>query len=520
MIKFKLQNVDAKTAETLLIATFSKKKDNDRNIKKSSFFFNDHNVSKEIPQLLNNLKMSKRFNAEYEDSIQLTLSTGQQVVVLGLGEHDKYSHEHLRKIVATHITKIQKTNAIVQINIDDFNFSNDQTIIIPIVESIILAKYSFNKHKTKKKDFLLKEIIFKTNKKIDKNTRRKIERYISEATVSATEMNYAKDLTNEAPNVLTSEEYARVIDRDLNNLGQYKKNVQIKIFDRKMIQKEKMNLFLAVNRGSSYEPRMVQLTYIPDHFRTKKSGQKNNSKLKHIVLVGKGLTFDSGGYSLKSSMIGLKSDMCGSATTLAAFRAIAKMKLNVKVTCLLGITDNAISDRATTPDSIFMARNKMTVEILNTDAEGRLVLADLLDYACDLKPDAIIDCATLTGAVVSALGNEICGIMGNNQELINKLLDSAKKCNEYMWQLPIIEEFRADMKSDVADLKNMAGAAYGGAEKAAAFLEFFIKNDIPWAHLDIAGVSTNQKHLSYCPSRGGSGLIVRTLINYLKDQQL
>ena len=271
-----------------------------------------------------------------------------------------------------------------------------------------------------------------------------------------------------------------------------------------------MGLFLSVNAGSAFAPRMAHLTYTP---------KKVTNKTKHIVLVGKGLTFDSGGYSLKpaGSMMNMKFDMAGSATVYGAFRAAVLLKADVKITCLLGMTDNMVNAHATTPDSIVTARNGMTVEILNTDAEGRLVLADCLSFASDLKPDAIIDSATLTGAVLVSLGSEVCGIMGNNQKLTDSLLKSAEKTNEYMWQLPIIQEFREDMKSPIADLKNMGGSRFGGSAKAAAFLENFVDKNIPWAHLDIAGIGDSQGHLPYCPKKGASGLIIRTLVHYLKN---
>jgi leucyl aminopeptidase len=179
------------------------------------------------------------------------------------------------------------------------------------------------------------------------------------------------------------------------------------------------------------------------------------------------------------------------------------------------MTDNAVNESATTPDSIVKGRNGKTVEILNTDAEGRLVLADCLDYACDQKPDFVIDAATLTGACLVALGSQVCAVLGNDEKFTKKLLSSAKASDEYMWELPLIDEWRDDMKSQVADLKNIGTPARAGTATAAAFLENFIQDGVKWAHLDIAGVCTDQKHLPYCPPKGGSGLIVRSLHHLL-----
>ena len=182
------------------------------------------------------------------------------------------------------------------------------------------------------------------------------------------------------------------------------------------------------------------------------------------------------------------------------------------------LTDNKINSHATVPDTVITGRNGKTVEILNTDAEGRLILADVVDYACDLKPDAIIDAATLTGACLVALGKEVCAILGNNQKLIDKISENARKTDEYIWQLPIIPEYRDDIKSKVADLKNIGSPMRAGTAIGAAFIEQFIKNDVPWAHLDIAGVSDDQTHLGYCPPHGASVLMVRTLYNFLMNE--
>lgn len=214
-------------------------------------------------------------------------------------------------------------------------------------------------------------------------------------------------------------------------------------------------------------------------------------------------------------MMNMKNDMGGSATVYGAFRAAVLEKAPIKITCVLAMTDNAVNEYATMPDSIVTARNGKTVEILNTDAEGRLILGDALDYACDQNPHYIIDAATLTGACLVALGNQVCGILGNDQKWIEEVLKAAKDQDEYMWQLPIINEWRQDLKSKVADLKNIGTPMRAGTALGAAFLEEFIKNDIKWAHLDIAGVVDAQTHLPYCSGHGASGLIVRTLTHLL-----
>ena len=284
--------------------------------------------------------------------------------------------------------------------------------------------------------------------------------------------------------------------------------VKTKILGRAELKKEKMGLFLSVNSGSAKEPRLVHLTYTP------KKATKNT---KHIALVGKGLTFDTGGYSLKpgASMMNMKFDMAGAATVYGAFRAAVLAQAPVKITCILGMTDNAINSQATFPDSIVQARNGLYVEILNTDAEGRLVLADCLSYASDLKPDYMVNAATLTGAILVALGSEICGVFSNSESWTKSILKAAERADEYAWPMPMIDEFRDDMKSKISDLKNIGGSNFGGSSKAACFLEKFVGKDINWAHFDIAGVGDSQAHLPYCPKKGASGLMVRTLFQLI-----
>jgi leucyl aminopeptidase len=355
-----------------------------------------------------------------------------------------------------------------------------------------------------KKTHKLKEITFHTSEK--KTVLKKYESILENTKAVCESISIAKDFINESPNFLNSENYAKEIEKDAKKL----KNVKIKILGKEELKKENMGMFLSVNAGSGYGPRLVHLTYTP---------KKSNAKTKHIALVGKGLTFDTGGYSLKpgASMMGMKFDMAGSATVYAAFRAAVLLELPVKISLFLGITDNAVNSFATMPDSIVKARNGKTVEILNTDAEGRLVLGDVVNYACDVNPDAIIDAATLTGAILVALGSEVCGLFSNDQKLANDLLSSAKTADEYMWQLPIIDEHKSDMKSNVADLKNIGSHGNGGSAKGAAFILNFVKDNIPWAHLDIAGIAGGQSHLPYCDSKLASGLVVRTLVTYLRN---
>ena len=425
-------------------------------------------------------------------------------IALGLGSKKDFKAEKLRKELATAYKSIKGKYQSVAVHLDSIATGPLESTAYLASETIFMSDYHFDKYLSKNEgQDKTKEVVLVSSSSNSAKSKKALEK----AQKVASSINTARRFVDEPPNVLRSTTYAKEIEKDVKtNLKSC--GVRIKIMGKKELKSEKMGLFLSVNAGSAFDPQLVHLTYTP---------KKATKKTKHVVLVGKGLVFDTGGYSLKPSpgMAGMKYDMAGSATVYGAFRAAALLGAKTKVTCILGITDNAVNARATMPDSIVRGRNGKTVEILNTDAEGRLVLADCLDYACDQKPDFLIDAATLTGACLVALGTEVCGLMGNNRAMANKLLQSAKRQGEYMWQLPIVEEFQKDMKSKIADLKNIGGNRFAGTPKAAAFLQEFVREGVPWGHLDIAGVANAQAHLPYCPS-GGSGLIVRSLVDFIE----
>lgn len=463
----------------------------------------DHWSDKGLKEEFKNLKSSKGYKAAKDETLTFTGPVGETIWVVGLGEKSKYAAEDLRKSIAKIFKAAKGKFPSIALDTAGFNTLKGETETVEaIAEALWMSDYSFDKYKSKKaeKD---NTVIYLSN--IDKKSAAKIEKTLASVKNIGESINVMKDFINEAPNALNSVEYANRVEADVKkNL----KGVKVKILNKAQIKKEKMDMFLSVNAGSAHEPRLVHLTYEP---------AKSNSKTKHIALVGKGITFDTGGYSLKpgANMMGMKNDMGGSATVYGAFRAAVLEKAPVKITCILAMTDNAVNEHATTPDSIITARNGKTVEILNTDAEGRLILGDALDYACDQKPHYIIDAATLTGACLVALGNQVTAIFGNDQKWVNEILNAAKARDEYMWQLPIIEEWRTDIKSKVADIKNIGTPMRAGSATAAAFLEEFVKDDIKWAHLDIAGTVDSQSHLSYCNSFGASGLTVRSLTHLL-----
>ena len=271
-----------------------------------------------------------------------------------------------------------------------------------------------------------------------------------------------------------------------------------------------MDLFLAVSEGSDREARVVILEYTP------KSGAK---AAKTVSFVGKGVTFDSGGISIKPSgrMEDMKHDMTGAATMLGATLLAARAGVKNNLITVLVFCENMPSGNATQPGNVIRARNGKTVEIINTDAEGRLILADALDLAQDYKPDVIVDSATLTGACSIALGKLCSALFSNNDKLTKQIMTASENAQEALWELPMWDEFFEDMKSNYADMMNSCNDSYGGTIRGAVFLKQFIREGQKWAHVDLANRAYDQGYLPYNPRKGASGVYVRTFAQFVQD---
>lgn len=306
---------------------------------------------------------------------------------------------------------------------------------------------------------------------------------------------FARELVNEPGGTLTSTVLG---ERALAMAAEV--GIEAEAWGPDRIREERLGGILAVNQGSVEEPRLIKLTHKPE------------GATKKLAFVGKGITFDSGGLSIKPAdgMMTMKCDMGGAAAVLGAMMAIGTLAPNVEVTCFVVSTDNMTGGAAIRPGDVFTARNGKTVEVLNTDAEGRLVLADGLSLAAELEPDVIVDCATLTGACMVALGGEIAGHMGNNDELNATVLGAAADAGETAWGLPLHKGYREQLDSKVADLKNIGAGRYGGAITAGLFLQEFV-DDTPWVHIDLAGPAFGDKAAGEI-SVGGSGYGVMTLV--------
>ncbi len=312
-------------------------------------------------------------------------------------------------------------------------------------------------------------------------------------------MNLARDLVNRPPAEITPVAFAARAAQVAKTYG-----IDCEIWDQPRLVQERMRAMLAVSQGSPQAPRLVRLNY-----------RGGGADQPTIALVGKGVTFDSGGLSLKpsDSMITMKCDMAGAATVLAATVAIARLKLPVNVIGFMGLVENMIGGNAFKLGDILTARNGVTIEVLNTDAEGRLVLADVLSYAVDLGVDRIVDLATLTGACVVALGEDVAGAMTNDQPWCDQVLTAAKAAGENLWQLPMFDLYDELIKGDVGDIKN-TGGRWGGAISAAKFLQRFVGGK-PWVHLDIAGPAFASSTKPYREA-GATGAYVRTLVELLQ----
>ena len=309
----------------------------------------------------------------------------------------------------------------------------------------------------------------------------------------------ARDLVNEPANALTAAALATSA-RTLARAG----GLRVRVYDRPGCERMGMGAFLGVNRGSEEPPRFIHLAYRP--------GRRVR---RRIALVGKGITFDSGGLDLKTAegMERMKGDMSGAAAVLGVMKVLPRLGPPVEVHELIAATDNMPSGSATKPGDVLRAMNGKTIEVNNTDAEGRLTLADAIGYARKVvKPDEIVDVATLTGAVAIALGPLCAGAMSNDEGLQQRILEAGQRAGERIWPLPLIDEYREGLKSEVADIRN-TGPRGGGAITGGLFIKEFAETT-PWVHLDIAGVAFTDKELPYAP-KGGVGFGTRTLLTYL-----
>ncbi len=427
------------------------------------------------------------------------------LMILGLGDVSNIDCEVLRRSIGHGIKllglqKIERA-AVLFDSLAPY-FKQKDEAMMALCESIALASYNFDALKSSKSSQKRKKLSHVTVV-ATKSQDKKIKEAFEQGKILGEAANITRFLGDSPGNKMTPTilgEMAQKISKGTP--------LKVSLWDRARIQKEKMGAFLGVAQGSDQPPRMIVLEY-----------KGTAASKKPICFVGKGLTFDSGGISLKpsTSMEEMKYDMCGGGAVIGAMWAIAKMRLKVNAIAFVPATENMPGPRATKPGDVFVARNGKCVEVNNTDAEGRLILADALTYASEQKPAMIVDAATLTGAMSIALGNIYTGYFTRDEKLNGKIEKAANRSGEKIWRMPLSDEHVEDIKGTFGDLSNMSSQRGAGSSTAAAFLEQFVGKEVPWAHFDIAGTAWNvSNRVPYC-SKGASGVMVRTFVELARD---
>ena len=435
------------------------------------------------------------FDGKVGQTLVLPAAKGPTVVAVGVGDARKATAADVRNAAAA-FARVTAKHGKVALSLVDAVSLDARSAGQAVTEGFLMASYRFHELKSTKSVPTGTVTIVSSSAKA-----RGADAGVERGKVTAGAVCLARDLANLPPAHLTARMLAdRAVDVARAS------GLEIEVFDKDKIQVMGLGGLLAVNKGSVEPPRMVKLTYTP------KSSPRTKGATGHLVMVGKGVTYDSGGISLKpsdASHANMKMDMSGAAAVLSAMSTLAALGCRSKVTGFLMCTDNRPSGSAMAMGDVLTFRNGKTSEIHNTDAEGRLILADGLSLAVEAKPHAIVDIATLTGACMAALGPRIAGVLGSDQNFIEQVIGASKQADEPVWQLPLERSYRKFLDSNVADMKNVGGP-YGGAITAALFLNEFT-GDVPWAHLDIAGPMSMDGDDGWL-SRGATGFGTRLLI--------
>lgn len=491
-MKFSIESKAPNTVpgDLLAIATYEDALDSDPVV---------NQMDRKLGGLLKKLFKKEKFTGKSGQS-RLIATQGkipaENLLILGLGAKKKLNSEAIRKAGAR-VSRIAKQIRAAQVAVTLFGEKaselSREECAQALAEGMILATYEFTLYRPTPKDAPRIQSVRVLTAEGGRNA--EVQRGVSRGEALAEGIFLARDLINTPANDMTP--------LDLARSAKGLKGVTTRVLSPAEIKKLKMGSYLGVSQGSIHPPAFIEMHYRP----------KGPIK-KKVALVGKGVTFDSGGLSLKPPkfMETMKDDMAGAAAVIGLMSVVARLNLKVEVWGFVAATENMPDAMAIRPGDVIRAMNGKTIEVLNTDAEGRLTLADAICYADRKKPDYIIDTATLTGACLVALGDRISGIMGNDQTLVQKLIESGTATGENIWELPLFEEYREELKSPIADLKNIGGN-YGGTINGGLFIQEFVGKN-KWAHIDIAGPSWTEKPKEY-ESRGGTGVLVRTFAHFL-----
>jgi len=433
------------------------------------------------------------FTGRADEAITVLSDTPRKITLMGLGKRDAITLRSVRAALYS-IGKTARKQRDRSIAVSVPDGIEDVRVIADFLSQ---TDYKYDSYITVKKDG--QGPIHATLIPPEKLDAKEIKRIETELRALRSGVRTVRDLGNAPANLITPAHLAERAVEIARSVG-----VKSTVYGKKEIERMKMGGLLAVNRGSAEEPRFIVLEYSPRKAK------------KHVALVGKGITFDSGGISIKPAekMEEMKFDMCGAAAVIGTIEAAAKLELPVKITGAIPSTENLPSGSAYKPGDIITMMNGKTVEIVNTDAEGRMILGDALHYASELKPDHLIDYATLTGAVVVALASEAAGLFSNDDALARKLIESGDRAGERLWRMPVWDDYKDLIRSEWADMKN-SGGRWGGAITAAVFLKEFV--DCPsWAHLDIAGTAYAEAETPR-EARGATGAGVRVTVAFLES---
>lgn len=506
-MKFQVKPTEVTKIEADLLSVFSTFAKASQDKASNGFVLSDEagKVDTVMDGMLTEVTVAEDFEAK-QGNILLLHTHGKiaakRVALIGLGNTTELTVSDLQTIAAKIGRKAKEVAAkrvAVSLPKELHDMFGVEHVSQAIVEGLMLGTYTFSRHKseeTQKKEKYVEEVVILTTPPRLNAVAAGIER----GTVMAGAVSFARDLVNEPPSVTTPTHLADVAKK----LVKGQTSMSCEVLTPGEMKALGMEAILGVARGSDEEPRFIKLQY-------------SGGGRKTVCLVGKGITFDTGGLSLKDAknMETMKLDMAGAAAILGVFSVLPILKPKVNVVGLIAATENMPGPKAVKPGDVVRAMNGKTIEILNTDAEGRVVLADALSYAgAKVKADVIVDLATLTGACMVALGEEIAGMFTDDYDLAKQLKDAAADAGENIWAMPLAKEYKELLKSDIADVKNISGSKYGGAINGALFLAEFAPVGIPWAHLDIAGPAFAEKDAPLTP-KGGTGFGVRMILQYL-----
>ncbi len=460
-----------------------------------------HTLSEQFGEIVQ--RAGADFSGAFEETLWLYPEAGRarRLALLGMGAPDRIDLERLRRVAARGAELARERKVLTAAILRPVVPLDVEATSQALVEGFLLAAYRFTRYKTEAELRDIERLVLHETPDDEKASRRGAER----GRIIAECVTTARDLVNLSPDEKTPTKLARLIEQSAKKYG-----YEADVWDKALIEEEGMGGLLAVNRGSTEPPTFTILTWRPE----------NALNERPVILVGKGVVFDTGGLSLKptkDSMDYMKSDMAGAAAVVGTMEALARLKLPLYVIGLIPATDNRPGENAYVPGEVIRMHSGKTVEVLNTDAEGRLILADALSYARTYRPELVIDLATLTGAQIIALGTEAAAVMtnpiGDPQARLEAIVAAGERSGDRVHPLPMYEEYAKLLESDVADLKNIGGRE-AGSITAAKFLEHFV--DYPWIHIDMAGPAFLKEPKPYRP-KGGTGFGVRLLVEFLRD---